>query len=94
MEDKSTLARVPLRFAVPTISASHVIYHILCRVNLKMDVVHLLLLCALDPLVISGESKPHGRELVESPARKLLLKLVERPPDPDLPNCSKKEAVS
>ncbi|KAL8464370.1 hypothetical protein ACS0TY_034047 [Phlomoides rotata] len=53
-----------------------------------VDVVRLLLLCALDPLVISGESKPPGRELVESSARKLLLELVEfgeRPPDPDLP---------
>ncbi|KAL8556512.1 hypothetical protein ACS0TY_004092 [Phlomoides rotata] len=53
-----------------------------------VDVVRLLLFCVLDPLVISGESKPPGRELVESSARKLLLELVEfgeRLPDPDLP---------
>lgn len=53
-----------------------------------VDVVRILLLYALDPLVISGENKPPGRELVESSARKLLSELVElgeRPPDPDLP---------
>lgn len=53
-----------------------------------VDVVRIILLYALDPLVISGESKSPDMELVESSARKLLLELVEfgeRPPDPDLP---------
>lgn len=53
-----------------------------------VDVVRILLFYALDPLVIFGESKPPGSELVESSARKLLLELVEfgeTPPDPDLP---------
>ncbi|KAK6123677.1 hypothetical protein DH2020_042580 [Rehmannia glutinosa] len=57
-----------------------------------VDVVRILLLYALDPLVISGEGKPPGRELVESSARKLLSQLVElgeTHPDPDLPKPAK-----
>ncbi|KAI3454939.1 hypothetical protein Pfo_011602 [Paulownia fortunei] len=53
-----------------------------------VDVVRILLHYALDPLVISGENKPPGRELVESSARKLfsqLIELGETHPDPDLP---------
>ncbi|EYU33974.1 hypothetical protein MIMGU_mgv1a024769mg [Erythranthe guttata] len=53
-----------------------------------VDVVRMLLFYALDPIVISGESKPPGRELVESSARKLLLELIELGEttlDPNLP---------
>lgn len=54
-----------------------------------MDVVRIVLLHALDPLSFSGESKPPGRELIESSARKLLSEFIElgdTARDPDLPN--------
>ncbi|KAL7139507.1 hypothetical protein ABFS83_09G056700 [Erythranthe nasuta] len=53
-----------------------------------VDVVRMLLFYALDPIVISGENKPPGRELVESSARKLLSELIELGDttlDPNLP---------
>ncbi|KAL3818609.1 hypothetical protein ACJIZ3_004514 [Penstemon smallii] len=53
-----------------------------------IDIVRILLLYALDPIVISGEVKPPGRELVEGSARKLfseLIELGETAPDPELP---------
>ncbi|KAF3437175.1 hypothetical protein FNV43_RR19928 [Rhamnella rubrinervis] len=53
-----------------------------------VDIVRILLFYALDPLVISGEAKPVGRELVESSTRKLLSELLElsgTDPDPELP---------
>ncbi|KAI4326279.1 hypothetical protein MLD38_031608 [Melastoma candidum] len=52
-----------------------------------VDIVRTLLSYALDPLVISGDPKPPGRELVESSVRKLLMELIklsETPPDPEL----------
>ncbi|KAF9625333.1 hypothetical protein IFM89_021703 [Coptis chinensis] len=53
-----------------------------------VDIVSMLLIYALDPIVLSGEEKPHGREQIEASARKLLSELVElseTPPDPALP---------
>ncbi|XP_048329948.2 zinc finger protein VAR3, chloroplastic isoform X2 [Ziziphus jujuba] len=53
-----------------------------------VDIVRILLIYALDPLVVSGEAKPLGKELVESSARKLLselLELSETSIDPGLP---------
>lgn len=53
-----------------------------------VDIVRILLFYALDPVVISGEAKPLGRELVESSARKLLSELLDlsgTDPDPSLP---------
>ena len=53
-----------------------------------VDIVRILLFYALDPLVISGEAKPLGRELVESSAKKLLSELLElsgTDPCPELP---------
>ncbi|KAF9625284.1 hypothetical protein IFM89_020870 [Coptis chinensis] len=53
-----------------------------------VDIVRMLLIYALDPIVLSGEEKPHGREQIEASARKLLSELVElseTPPDPALP---------
>ncbi|KAL3637356.1 hypothetical protein CASFOL_019655 [Castilleja foliolosa] len=53
-----------------------------------VDVVRILLVYALDPLFISGENKPPGRELVESSVRKLLSQLIELGEtiiDPDIP---------
>ncbi|KAM7482932.1 hypothetical protein LguiB_007515 [Lonicera macranthoides] len=59
-----------------------------------VDIVRILLLYALDPVVISGEEKPHGRELIEASARKLLSKLIElsdTAPSPDLPKPTSKD---
>ncbi|KAL6183294.1 hypothetical protein ACLB2K_044705 [Fragaria x ananassa] len=53
-----------------------------------VDIVRILMYYALDPLVISGQQKPPGRELVETSARKLLAKLLqlsETDVDPSLP---------
>ncbi|KAJ4960031.1 hypothetical protein NE237_019941 [Protea cynaroides] len=53
-----------------------------------VDVVRILFIYALDPLVLSGGERPHGREIVEASARKLLSELIElsdTSPDPDLP---------
>ncbi|KAL6175689.1 hypothetical protein ACLB2K_052328 [Fragaria x ananassa] len=53
-----------------------------------VDIVRILMYYALDPLVISGQQKPPGRELVETSARKLLarlLQLSETDVDPSLP---------
>ncbi|KZV46509.1 hypothetical protein F511_10614 [Dorcoceras hygrometricum] len=53
-----------------------------------VDVVRMLLFYALDPLIISGEKKPQGRDLVEASAKKLLLELIElgeTPIDLDIP---------
>lgn len=53
-----------------------------------VDIVRILMYYALDPLVISGEEKPPGRELIETSARKLLSKLLqlsETAVDPSLP---------
>lgn len=50
--------------------------------------MRILMYYALDPLVISGQQKPPGRELVETSARKLLAKLLqlsETDVDPSLP---------
>ncbi|KAF2317494.1 hypothetical protein GH714_023045 [Hevea brasiliensis] len=50
-----------------------------------VDIVRILLSYALDPLVISGEEKPPGREVVEAAVRKLLSELIElsqKTPDP------------
>jgi hypothetical protein len=52
-----------------------------------VDVVRILLLHALDPVLISGEKMPHGRECINESARKLLSKLVElsdTAPNPDI----------
>lgn len=59
-----------------------------------VDIVRILLLYALDPVVISGEEKPHGRELIEASTRKLLSKLIElsdTAPSPDLPKPASKD---
>lgn len=53
-----------------------------------VDIVRMLLIYSLDPLVLSGGEKPHGREHVEVSARKLLSELSdlsETAPDPALP---------
>ncbi|XP_010274731.1 PREDICTED: zinc finger protein VAR3, chloroplastic [Nelumbo nucifera] len=53
-----------------------------------VDIVRMLLIYALDPLVVSGGERPHGREKIEASARKLLSELTElseTSPDPDLP---------
>ncbi|KAF8398984.1 hypothetical protein HHK36_014849 [Tetracentron sinense] len=42
-----------------------------------VDIVRMLLIYALDPLVLSGGEKPHGREHIETSARKLLSELIE-----------------
>lgn len=58
-----------------------------------VDIVRILLIYALDPLVVSGEAKPLGKELVESSARKLLSKLLELSEtsiDPALPKAAEK----
>ncbi|XP_065851088.1 zinc finger protein VAR3, chloroplastic isoform X2 [Euphorbia lathyris] len=50
-----------------------------------VDIVRILMFYALDPLVISGEQKPPGREVVEVAVRKLLSDLIElsqTTPDP------------
>lgn len=49
------------------------------------DIMRILMFYALDPLVISGEEKPPGREVVEAAVRKLLSELIElseKTPDP------------
>uniref|UniRef100_A0A2P2IWN0 Zinc finger protein VAR3ic n=2 Tax=Rhizophora mucronata TaxID=61149 RepID=A0A2P2IWN0_RHIMU len=52
-----------------------------------VDIVRILLSYALDPLVVSGEKRAPGGEIVEEAARKLLAELIElseRAPDPAL----------
>ncbi|XP_073158857.1 zinc finger protein VAR3, chloroplastic [Henckelia pumila] len=54
-----------------------------------VDIVRMLIFYALDPLVISGDMKPPGRDLIEASAKKLLLELIDlgdTPIDPDIPN--------
>ncbi|KAK9115771.1 hypothetical protein Sjap_014718 [Stephania japonica] len=54
-----------------------------------IDLVRMLMIYALDPLVLAGEEKPHGREQIEASARKLLSQLnelSEMPIDPALPS--------
>ncbi|XP_073057130.1 zinc finger protein VAR3, chloroplastic [Primulina eburnea] len=52
-----------------------------------VDIVRMLIFYALDPLVISGEMKPQGRDIIEASAKKLLLELIDlgdTPMDPDI----------
>ncbi|KDP23941.1 hypothetical protein JCGZ_27101 [Jatropha curcas] len=58
-----------------------------------VDIVRLLMFYALDPLVISGQEKPPGREAVEAAIRKLLSDLIElsqKTPGPPLSKPSAK----
>ncbi|KAF8378609.1 hypothetical protein HHK36_029957 [Tetracentron sinense] len=68
-----------------------------------VDIVRILLMYALDPLVLSGGEKPHGRENVEASARKLFSELIElSDTSPDLalpkpatkPPCRKEQSES
>ncbi|XP_058108097.1 zinc finger protein VAR3, chloroplastic [Magnolia sinica] len=61
-----------------------------------VDIVRILLSYAIDPLVLSGGEKPHGREHVEASARRLLSKLIELSDtarDPSLPKSAVKSVV-
>lgn len=50
-----------------------------------VDIVRILMSYALDPLVISGEERSPGRELIEASTRKLLSELIELSETPLVP---------